>query len=447
MKWRFAALVSAVLATAPCASAAAQGSVPTVIGLEQQVLQFVPSRPDLSVGIVWLTILSPDQDWTVRLAKAQIANFQDAGTYKYLELKRVGDNRFELPSLKIEPASKGAGTVCLSVKAWFSEVASESDSLYWIDMADRYALLSFCTKDDERAQARHSQNRVATLEEFRARLAKPFAINARSDLVPWRPAIFVDHEGALYFHSLLIGRHTPGTLSHHRLEGWKLSPDRKLDRIAISIPPTRPAWSERMRDMAREPFDTLLRIAATDIVARGPAGNLYVASPSCRDEVAPLTEVAKIDASGECRTIASPAQLHNITALAAGPAGALYITDGAPGTASAIRRLAPDGTVSTLAADFHLPSALTVDAAGNVHVAEPLDGRVQKVTADGVVTTVSAASGDPLVRPTGVAVGPDGSLYILDSGPRRVRIRKIPPRGKVQTLVVIDAPADAGPAR
>jgi hypothetical protein len=85
------------------------------------------------VGIVWVAVFTPDEDWTVMLPDAERANFQNAGTYKYLELEQTGKNQFELPPLTIETRKENSGPVCVSVKAWFNEVTNVYDSLYYID--------------------------------------------------------------------------------------------------------------------------------------------------------------------------------------------------------------------------------------------------------------------------------------------------------------------------
>jgi hypothetical protein len=422
-------------------------------------------------------VFTPDEDWTVGFPAAESANFQTEGAYKFIELRQTGNNQFELPPLVIEAGKETRGPVCVSLKAWFSEVTNVYDSLYYSDAADRQALLSFCTRWDERARRRYSQNRVATLQEFRARLEKPIAVNLRREVELWRPGLFVDGQGAAYFHSLLIGRHTEGALSHHMLEGWKLSPDGKLRRVLVPDMVERPIWPERIRSLAQDPFDALVRIASTEPVARDVAGHLYTRFAWCqREGPPPLNRLVRIDMNGGCHAIAGSseghkdgrarqAQFYTISALAVGPDGYLYVADGNPTAGSWIRRVAPDGTVTTLAgsdklgfadgrretAQFHLPSGLAVDGAGNIYVADPVNERVRKVTPDGWVTTISTTSNNspgagPFVQPSGVAVGPEGALYILDGGSHRARLTKLSPGGEMETLVVIDAASRREPA-
>lgn len=453
-----------------CYPSAADENSNDVIEFERQILQFTPSRTDLTVGIVWLSVLTPKVDWKVKLPEAERSNFHDAREYKYFELKRVGYNRFELPQLSIQAKQRVHGPVCISVKAWLNEVISEYESLYWIDLDDRYSLLSYCSSNDEMARARYSQNRVTTLQEFRARLEKPIVLKFRRDLAPWRPRIFVDDQGAVYFHSLLIGRHTEGALSHHLLEAWKLSPDGHLARVDLPDLISRPPWTDRIQDLAEDPFAALLRITLTDVVARDMQGNLYAASTAYGQKDSPVTsQLVRIDAKGEFHTIAgtpaareddtaSKVHFYNITALAAGPHSYLYVADSDFSGRSRILRVTPNGTITTLAtpediigfadesrdaAPFCSPSGLAVDDVGNVHFADPLLSQVRKIAPDGVVTTVYPESRNAIgiaefVQPSGVAVGPSGNLYVLDGGTKMTRVSIIHPDGKVERLVVVD---------
>jgi len=99
------------------------------------------------------------------------------------------------------------------------------------------------------------------------------------------------------------------------------------------------------------------------------SGNVYVADTFNET-------IRKITADGE------------VTALAGSPNNPTpEAANGTPGEPSG----APfdvDGTGA--AATFNLPSALAVDKAGNVYVA---DGDIRKITPDGVVTTLAGSPG------------------------------------------------------
>jgi hypothetical protein len=122
-------------------------------------------------------------------------------------------------------------------------------------------------------------------------------------------------------------------------------------------------------------------------------------------------------------------------AVAYAPDGTLYVAD-----AMYIRKVLPDGTTSTLAgcgfneyadgiganACFSNPNALTVDAQGNVWVADTGNCTVRKVTPAGVVTTPFNATlipgyancanldtnGSTFNTITGIALRPNGNVII-----------------------------------
>jgi sugar lactone lactonase YvrE len=112
----------------------------------------------------------------------------------------------------------------------------------------------------------------------------------------------------------------------------------------------------------------------------------------------------------------------------------------------AIRRVSPDGVVISWAgkgrnigsadgtgaeARFHTPWGLTVDAAGNIYVAD-WGGPIRKVTPAGVVSSFSMGSGGAWQLAAGVAVDAQGNMWVADSG--SCVIRHITP-DNVSTIV------------
>ncbi len=69
-----------------------------------------------------------------------------------------------------------------------------------------------------------------------------------------------------------------------------------------------------------------------------------------------------------------------------------------------------DGTGSD--ARFKLPYGFTIDDQGNLFVADWENDAIRKVTPEGVVTTFATGFGEP----KDVAIGPDGMLYVADTG-------------------------------
>lgn len=132
--------------------------------------------------------------------------------------------------------------------------------------------------------------------------------------------------------------------------------------------------------------------------------------------------------------------------------GALFVTDVRN---HAIRRVDADGRVTTLAgghegfadgtgarARLAYPRDVAADAAGNLYVADATNHRIRKVTPEGVVTTVAGTgrrghADGPALRatfhsPWGIAVGPDGTVFVADTGNHS--IRRIGRDGRVTTL-------------
>ncbi|HHL40620.1 MAG TPA: hypothetical protein ENJ37_08945, partial [Deltaproteobacteria bacterium] len=123
---------------------------------------------------------------------------------------------------------------------------------------------------------------------------------------------------------------------------------------------------------------------------------------------------------------------------------------------NAIRRISPGGEVETLAgggaagwrdavgrlALFNGPDGLAVDADGTLYVADAENFRIRKVLPNGVVDTLAGSGtagllgGDAaeamFAYPTGVAVGPDGHVYVADR--RSHTVRKITPEGEVYLI-------------
>lgn len=130
-----------------------------------------------------------------------------------------------------------------------------------------------------------------------------------------------------------------------------------------------------------------------------------------------------------------------------------YVADAGNHT---IRIINKNGAVTTLAgkagepgnadgkgtaAKFDTPRAVALDKNGNVYVADEGNHLIRKIEPDGTVTTLAGSgtvgfaegkgTAAAFHTPRGVAVGPEGNVYVADFGNHRIRL--ITPDGTVST--------------
>ena len=152
------------------------------------------------------------------------------------------------------------------------------------------------------------------------------------------------------------------------------------------------------------------------------------------------------------------------------PSAMAYLENGdlifAEAGASFIRRLTPDGFLTTVAGHYTFssgtntfggdggpavdaglagPTGLVVDTAGNIIFSDTLNNRIRKIDTNGVITTIvgnggAGYSGDGglaidarLNEPSGLALDSEGALYIADTNNNR--IRKVDLNGVITTVI------------
>ncbi len=156
-----------------------------------------------------------------------------------------------------------------------------------------------------------------------------------------------------------------------------------------------------------------------------------------------------VDGSG------SSARFNRVEAVALGPDGNLYLADTFNHT---IRKMTPQGTVTTFAgspgdrgstdgtgaaARFYLPSGIAVGPDGFVYVADSANNALRKISPAGVVSTLAGSPGNfgtfdgpgstaLFDFPAGLAVDESGMIFVADS--YNHTIRRVTPGGEVSTV-------------
>ena len=188
-------------------------------------------------------------------------------------------------------------------------------------------------------------------------------------------------------------------------------------------------------------------------VAVDSAGNLYVANPDNHriSKITPNGIVSTLaggvgengqNNAGSADGVGSAARFGAPHGETVDDSGNVYVADTGNNT---IRKITPAGVVSTLAgtastrggytnatgpaAQFNRPTGVTVDSAGNVYVADTGNQNIRKITPDGVVSTLAS---NVFYEPYSVAVDSAGNVYVADTFNQA--IRKITPAGMVSIL-------------
>ena len=257
----------------------------------------------------------------------------------------------------------------------------------------------------------------------------------------------VDAAGVIYFAEGSEG--TGSDLSDGDFRIWKVTTDGLLFSAA----------GDGIRNYSGDNGPaTAAQLDTPASLALDSSGNLYVAD-------ALNHRIRRVGTDGTITTVAgngsqgfsgdggpaAGAQLDTPRGVAVDAAGDLYIADSGN---NRIREVTPDGTISTIAgngnpafygdggpamaAAFKFPTAITLDSAGNIYVADTLTYRVREITTDGNINTI-AGDGTPkgLNLPVAVAVDARGNVYISeqDSG----LVREVASGGAISTIATLKA--------
>lgn len=198
-------------------------------------------------------------------------------------------------------------------------------------------------------------------------------------------------------------------------------------------------WRDGRADRARfsEPFG--VAVAADNTIYVSDAGDSHRIRA-----ISPAGEVSTVAGGGAgfADGAGAAARFSTPSGLAIDATGTLYVADTGN---NVIRRVAPDGRVSTLAGDgvagyrdgaarearFNGPVGVAVDPAGRVLVADTYNDRIRAIAPDGQVTTLAGSDVPGAVdgpgprasfdTPCGVAVDAAGRVLVADTGNALVR--------------------------
>ncbi len=186
-------------------------------------------------------------------------------------------------------------------------------------------------------------------------------------------------------------------------------------------------------------------------LARDLSGNWYFAdSQNLRvRRISPQGNIATFAGAGSSTpfpgTQSNSVRLSLPNSVAFDSWGNLYFSDT---TANRIRRVSPDGTITTIAgadspglqgddgpasrAILNNPTGIAIDIENTLYFADTGNNRIRKITQIGQISTIAGGGGNTadegtgltakLIQPTAVATDRNGNIYIAETGGNRIRL-------------------------